>query len=314
MTLFLQTVLAPASREAKTIKELFSAFNIAALAMLLFVCACVIYICFRYRRKAGDDDQPLAGHNNNFLEAAMIGLPLLILVFFFYRSVSAEAQIAPTTDSKKIPDVIITAHQWWWEVQYPKNHVIAANEIHLPVGRPILMEMRSADVIHDWWVPSFGNKIDLIPDIKNYLRLNIIKPGTFMGACSEFCGAEHAWMRIKVIAEMPEKFNMWLQNNGSLSAPVTDSISKTGAMLFQEKSCAGCHRIGGTDADMKIGPDLTHLAGRQDILTGLLVNNRTNLAKWIGHAQEVKPGAYMPDFSLSKDSLTALVHYLSLLE
>lgn len=218
--------------------------------------------------------------------------------------------VSPEVPKNRQPDVVITGHQWWWEVDYPAAHVVTANEVHLPVGKKLLMEMRSADVIHDWWVPQLGNKMDLVPDRSNYLWLNIHKPGKYIGACSEFCGAQHAWMRINVIAQTESDFNKWLAANAKAAPAPSDSVAIRGAELFQSKTCASCHRIQGTAATSNVGPDLTHIAARHSLLTGLMENNKDNLFKWISHPQEIKPGAHMPDFNMDKDSVTAIVHYL----
>lgn len=222
--------------------------------------------------------------------------------------------VSPPVPKDRVPDVIITGHQWWWEVDYPAAHVVTANEVHLPVGKRLLMQMRSADVIHDWWVPELGNKMDLIPGQSNYLWLDITKPGIYAGACSEFCGAQHAWMRIKVIAQDEKDFNKYLAANANDAVKPTDSLAIKGAELFQSKTCASCHRIQGTAANANVGPDLTHLAGRDEILTGLLKNSEANLFKWVDHPQDIKPGAHMPDFNFKKDTLNAIVHYLNQLK
>ncbi len=202
----LQSVNNPASQEAEKIHTLFNYFNIAAAGMLLLVGFLIVYICIKFRHRKGDSSEPKQTTGNKKLEALMIGGPTLLLVFFFYQTVAVMNSVSPPVDKNRQPDVVITGHQWWWEVDYPKANVVTANEVHLPVGKPLLMEMRSADVIHDWWVPELGNKMDLIPTKSNYLSLNINKPGTYIGACSEFCGAEHAWMRINVIAQTQERF------------------------------------------------------------------------------------------------------------
>lgn len=218
--------------------------------------------------------------------------------------------VSPSVPKNRQPDIVITGHQWWWEVAYPASNVVSANEVHLPVGKQLLMEMRSADVIHDWWVPELGNKMDLIPNHPNYLWLNIHKPGKYIGACSEFCGAQHAWMRINVIAQTESDFNKWLAANAKDAVQPTDELAMKGAELVQSKSCGSCHRIVGTAATSNVGPDLTHLASRHSLLTGLMENNENNLFKWISHPQQIKPGAHMPDFNMDKDSVNAIVHYL----
>ena len=305
-----QSVEHPASRQADKITRLFNDFNVAAAGMLLLVGFLIVYICIRFRQRKGDSLQPEKESSNKKLEALMIGGPALLLVFFFYQTVSVMNAVNPAVSRSRQPDVIITGHQWWWEIDYPKAHVVTANEVHLPVGRPLVMEMRSADVIHDWWVPELGNKMDLVPGQKNYLSLDITRPGTYIGACSEFCGAQHAWMRIKVIAQSPAVFHNWLAENAKNAAEPADTLAHIGARLFQAKTCANCHRIQGTAATATIGPDLTHLALRKDILTGLMKNNQQDLFKWVDQPQKVKPGAHMPDFKFKKDSVNAIVHYL----
>lgn len=312
--ILLQAVMNPASNQADRINRLFNYFNIAAGLMLLLVISLIIYVCIKFKAKKGDNNDPVQTSGNKKLEAAMIGIPTLLLVFFFYQTVTTMNAVSPEVTKNRQPDVIITGHQWWWEVYYPATNVYAANEVHLPVGKQLLMEMRSADVIHDWWVPELGNKMDLVPNHPNYLWLNIHKPGKYFGACSEFCGAQHAWMRITVIAQTKNDFDHWIASNVKLAAQPTDELANTGAALFQAKSCGSCHRIAGTAAITNVGPDLTHLASRQTLLTGLMVNNENNLFKWISHPQNVKPGAHMPDFNMDKDSIKAIVHYLEFLK
>ncbi len=307
---FLQSVENPASQQADRINRLFNYFNIAAAGMLILVIFLIVYICIKFKQKKDDTDEPLQTSKNTKLEAAMIGIPTLLLAFFFYQTITTMNAVSPDVPKGRHPDVIITGHQWWWEVDYPNANVMAANEVHLPVGKQLLMEMRSADVIHDWWVPQLGNKIDLVPGRSNYLWLNIQKPGTYIGACSEFCGAQHAWMRINVIAQTESDFNKWLAANKEDAVQPTGELAIKGSELVQSKSCASCHRIIGTAATSNVGPDLTHLASRQTLLTGLMKNNKNTLFKWISDPQEVKPGAHMPDFNMDQDSVKAIVSYL----
>jgi cytochrome c oxidase subunit 2 len=209
-------------------------------------------------------------------------------------------------------DVVITGHQWWWEVQYPAAHLITANEIHLPVGKTLLLKLLSGDVIHDWWVPELGNKMDMVPNRDNYIWLTINKPGTYYGTCSEFCGAQHAHMMIRVVAQPDQDYQSWLQSNQQAALPAV-SRSK-GAQVFNSLSCADCHRIQGTPAMGSAGPDLTHVASRQTLLSGMLINNESNLEAWLRDPQKVKPGANMPKFLLSDSTLKALVAYLNSLK
>lgn len=309
--IFLQFVTRPASRQADEINRLFNFFNIAAAGMLLLVIGLVIYICVKFRSKT-DDPAEKQGKKNGKLEALMIGGPALLVLFFLYETITTMAAVAPAVDlSKATPDIIITAHQWWWEAEYPHDKVFTANEIHLPAGRPLLMEMRSADVIHDWWVPELGNKIDMVPGMNNYLSLFIKQPGKYSGTCSEFCGAEHAWMRIRVVAETDEDFHHWIDSNKTAAKFPVDSLALTGEKLFMEKTCVNCHRIAGTEAAGIAGPDLTHVSARRELLTGILINNEANLFNWINHPQQIKPAAKMPELIMDRDSIKAIAHYLA---
>jgi cytochrome c oxidase subunit 2 len=281
--------------------------------MLLLVIGLVIFICVRYRAK-GDPSEGAQTTGNKSLEALMIGVPILLLGWFFFQSVGTARAVAPASDNTRKPDVVITGHQWWWEVAYPGYGVITANEVHLPVGKHILMEMRSADVIHDWWVPELGNKTDLVPGNKTYLSVDIMRPGDYLGTCSEFCGAQHAWMRIRVVAQRPADFAVWLAANAKTALPPTDSLSREGAASFQAMTCASCHRIGGTPAVADAGPDLTHVGSRRELLTGILPTSEADLRSWISDPQRIKPGARMPDFILSRDSIAAIAHYLEQLK
>jgi cytochrome c oxidase subunit 2 len=310
----LQSVEHPVSFQAEKISRLFNAFNIAASVVLLLIIVLVAYICIRYRQRRSDQGEGSQTTGNKLLEAVMILAPAALLGWFYYESVRTEKAIAPAVSASRRPDLIITGHQWWWEVEYPAAGVTTANEVHLPTGRHLLLEMRSADVIHDWWVPELGNKTDLIPGTKNYLWLDIKRAGEYTGACSEFCGAEHAWMRIHVIAESEEDFGRWLDKNESAAVQPSDSVSRAGVLLFQTKTCANCHRIGGTPANAGIGPDLTHVAARKEMLTGLLPMDEGSLAAWIADPQQIKPGARMPDLKLNKDDVTAIAHYMAQLK
>lgn len=248
------------------------------------------------------------------MEIVMVGVPVLLVITFFILTVKTMKEVLPEADSKAIPDAIVTAHQWWWEVEYPATGVHAANEIHLPVGRKILLRFRSADVVHDWWVPQLGNKMDIVPGRENYLWLTIKKPGLYEGACSEFCGQQHAWMRIHVYAESPAIYTTWLTTHAHNAINPSGTEALLGATIFQQKSCGNCHRIGGTTAIGTAGPDLTHFASRHTILTGMLTNTTGNVDKWLADPQKVKPGAYMPDFNFDKNSRQALVTYLTQLK
>ena len=240
----------------------------------------------------------------------MIGIPTLLVAIFLYLNIKTINLVEPD-HKNETPDVIITAHQWWWEASYPSSNVITANEIHLPVKKKILLKLLAADVIHDWWIPQFGNKMDMVPNQENFLWINIKKPGEYYGVCSEFCGAQHTHMRLKVVAQSEEDYQNWLLQH---QQPAMNAASFGGAQLFISKTCGNCHRINGTAARGTVGPDLTHLGSRQTLLAGLLENNIQNLENWIKDPQQIKPGAYMPDFHLDDSTVKSIAVYLNSLK
>ncbi len=231
--------------------------------MLIVVLTIYISFKFRWRENAGE---PTQHTGNGQMEWMMVGIPLALVTVFFLWSMKTINIIMPPRGTH-VPDIVITGHQWWWEASYTGTNVITANEIHLPAGKPFLLQLNSADVIHDWWIPAFGAKMDMIPGMDNYLWMTVLKPGNYEGACSEFCGQQHAWMRIRVIAEDSIGYQHWLINQ-SLRADGTDNDEKMGAALFAEASCSSCHRIRGTGSSGIEGPDLTHFGSRGTMLAG----------------------------------------------
>jgi cytochrome c oxidase subunit II len=308
---FLQSVLHSASTQSKEINKLFGTFTIAAVLLLLFVSCFIIYICIRFRDRPGNP-LPMQIGRNNRIELLMFLFPTLMIGLFLTLTIRTIHKVMQPAQGR--PDVIVTGHQWWWEVYYPATDVTAANEIHLPVNKNLLIEFHSADVVHDWWVPEFGNKMDVIPGRNNHVWLNITNPGNYIGACSEFCGAEHAWMRIKVFAEDETAYNTWLEANKRTANIPSDDVAMKGMLLFQSASCGSCHRISGTLAKADIGPDLSHIFSRTTMLSGMMAMTEENLHAWISDPQMVKPDSKMPNFIFSKDSVDAVVHYLTQLK
>jgi cytochrome c oxidase subunit 2 len=298
-----QNILHSSTRQAEQINHIEHYFFIAAGFVLLLVIGLTSYILIRFRESKAADKRIMPG---KIWELPMLIFPTALVALFLYLSITTMSDINPDAGDK-VPDVVITAHQWWWQATYPGD-IEAANEIHLPAGKPLLLKLVTADVVHDWWIPQFGNKMDIIPMQDNYLWLTIKEPGEYYGTCSEFCGLQHANMRIKVIAETQVKFDEWLERN---KQPVSANTNNTiGANLFTAKTCGDCHRIEGTSAKGNTGPDLTHIGSRTTLLAGMSINNNDNLKRWLKSPQYVKPGAYMPDFLLPDSSIDRLTDYL----
>ena len=232
---------------------------------------------------------------------------LLVASIFTGRALSAgEARDAVT--------VRVTGNQWWWDVEYddvsPARRIRTANEIHVPVGRPVLVQTLARDVIHSFWVPALNGKKDTIPDHPSSLWIQADRPGVFAGQCAEFCGYQHAHMRLLIIAEPPEAFEAWRTAQRASAPDPADDLTRRGRDVFLTGSCALCHTVRGTPAGARTGPDLTHLASRATLGAGTMPNTTGHLAGWIVDPQGIKPGVRMPSASVTADDLQALLAYL----
>ncbi|MGC1107487.1 MAG: cytochrome c oxidase subunit II [Candidatus Acidiferrales bacterium] len=303
----------PASTLAQPIAHLFLIMGIVMMAILLLVTSLVLYASFRYRRRPGANE-PRQEFGRKGLEVAWTIAPLLLLVYIFTVTVQAMHRSDPGISTDRQPDMVIVGHQWWWEARYTSSHVVAANEIHIPVGKLLLVRLESADVIHDWWVPQLGRKMDAIPGHPNLFWIEADVPGTYLGTCSEYCGAEHAWMRIRVIAQSPVDFERWSEHQLDIPSQSYTGDAALGARLFQELTCADCHTISGTPARADIGPNLTHMAERQTLAAGRLENTPANLEQWLSNPQAIKPGIHMPNFEMTPDQVRDLTAYLETLK
>jgi len=306
---FFSQLFASSSTEAYDINTLFLRYLILAGFILSLVAALVIISAIKFRSKK-QPKEPNQIFGNKKLEITWTILPLIAVTFFFVLTVITMQDINQPIDKNKEPDIVVIAHQWWWDFKYPKEGIRTANELHIPAGKKLLMQIRSADVIHSWWVPALGRKTDAVPGRINYGWIEADSAGIYNGTCSEYCGMEHAWMLIKVIAENQKDYKEWVKHNKAAAPVPTDSLAVQGALIFQKKTCANCHAIKGTPADVHIGPDLTHMASRTTLLSGMKKNTETNLRAWLKDPQKIKQGAHMPNFRLSKHELNALVTYL----
>jgi len=302
----------PASTLAQPITHLFLVLGFVMVAILLLVTVLVLYASFRFRQRPGAS-QPEQNFGRTGLEIAWTVAPFLLLVYIFTVTVHTLHGADPEVSADRQPDVVIVGHQWWWEARYASSHVVASNEIHIPVGKLLLVRLESADVIHDWWVPQLGRKMDAVPGHPNHFWLEADAPGTYLGTCAEYCGAEHAWMRIRVIAQSEADFESWSEHQLEIPAQPDTGEAAQGAQLFQQLTCADCHTISGTSATANIGPNLTHLAERQTLATGRLENTPANLAQWLSDPQAVKPDVHMPNFEMTTDQVHDLTAYLETL-
>ncbi len=214
--------------------------------------------------------------------------------------------------------ISVTGEQWWWRVHYelPDGEVVElANEIHLPVGEPVRFVLTSPDVIHSFWIPSLGGKMDMIPGRVTYLTLEPTRTGVFRGACAEYCGAAHAMMSFFTVVQEREDFDAWLAHQATPAQAPTDPTARLGRDVFLASGCGACHAIRGTEADGVLGPDLTHVGSRLSLAAATLPNEPDDFLRWIAHTKEIKPDVHMPAFDmLPPPDLRALAVYLKGLE
>ncbi|MEA2827715.1 MAG: cytochrome c oxidase subunit [Actinomycetota bacterium] len=247
-----------------------------------------------------------------FIWAGGIVAPVVILAILAVVTVTTTRDVRRAQDGEL--QVEVTAKRWWWDVRYPESGVATADEIHIPVGRPIDVVLRSDNVVHSFWVPQLAGKLDAVPGQTNHLRFQASTPGTYLGECAEYCGLQHARMGFIVIADAPADFDRWLARRSGAGTGPTSEATAEGQLVFMREACAGCHAIRNTQATATLGPDLSDFGSRQWIGSVTLPNTRGNLAGWISNSQTIKPGNLMPPISLEPDELDALVAYLESLK
>ncbi|MBD7940028.1 cytochrome c oxidase subunit II [Brevundimonas guildfordensis] len=243
-----------------------------------------------------------------------LAFPVVVLtaLLIYGLSVTARVSDAPRDGEMRVR---VTGEMWWWRVAYlddqGRETVQDANEVHIPVGRPVVIELESADVIHSLWVPRLGGKTDMIPGRRNFMRIQADAPGVYAGQCAEYCGGPHALMGFVVVAHAEADFAAWQAKQAAPAAP----SALPGAGVFSASGCGACHTIRGTEANGLAGPDLTHVGSRQTLGAGILPNNQGTMAGWIADSQGIKPGNRMPSYPvLTGRELRDLAGYLDSLK
>lgn len=320
-----QSAVDPAGPQSGRIDALWWSFF--WLLGAIFVIVMVFMLLTLTRRHRGFEQEPLEGRHKaseetesrlrRVVAGATITTIVILLVLIVASSVTGKAN--SELQNKKNPlTVQVTGTQWWWQIEYvtadPSQRVTTANEIHIPVGRPVQIRGESNDVIHSFWVPNLNGKRDLIPSHVTTEWMEADHPGSYRGQCAEFCGLQHAHMAIWVVAESQDKFDAWLKAQLQPAAiPQTPGQIK-GEQVFMNHACIYCHRIQGTPAAGQSGPDLTHFGSRRGIAANTLPNTMGNLAGWILDPQTIKPGNHMATIEVSSTDLQPLVEYLESLK
>lgn len=298
--------LRPHSPQAQAIVSLFGQYLVVAAVIFAVVAALVVYALVRYRARPGASEPPQS-HGSRAAEITWTAIPLVIVLGLFVLTVRTMAFVDAPQEPTRAPDVVITGHQWWWLAEYPGG-AVTANEIHIPAGRRLLARVDAADVIHDFWAPQLGRKIDAIPGREGYLWLEADTPGVYQGTCSEFCGMQHAGMHFQVIAEPEGDFHAWLVRQAAPPAP-PEGLAAEGERLFRDHKCGDCHAVSPSDTRPLIGPPLTHVASRMR-LGGDRTNTSGNMALWVNDPQSIKPGNRMPDQHLPAAEVQAITAYM----
>lgn len=282
-------------------------------AVVFMVVVGMIAVGLWRKRRHDEDPRRSVSWGEPFILFAGVVIPALVLVGVFLVSLrDMSALSAPEEQTELTIDVV--GHDWWWEASYGPSGAVTANEIHIPAGRPVRIRLTTADVIHSFWVPQLQVKVDMIPGKTNEMWLEADEPGRYRGQCAEFCGLQHANMIFYVVAQPPDEFESWLDNESQPASEPESASAVRGRDVFLNSTCVGCHAIRGTDASATVGPDLTHIAGRETIAAGVIDNSRGNMALWITDPQEVKEGSTMPPTDFTEDELNDLLDYLEQLE
>ncbi|MEZ4616044.1 MAG: cytochrome c oxidase subunit II [Caldilineaceae bacterium] len=237
------------------------------------VCALLLVALLRRRRtshKVTDDDRR-AGHN--FVLWGGLIMPTVVLLVIFGLTLRTLMALSASPRPAELT-IEVVGQQWWWEVIYPDHNIVTANEIHIPVGQPVRINLRAAGVVHSFWVPQLHGKLDMIPGRTNSFSIQADSAGDYRGLCAEFCGIQHARMLFLVIAKPPAEFEQWLTQQQQMASPPTTASAQQGQAFFLETACAQCHAIAGTPAQGRLGPDLTHFASRREIGAGTYENTQ----------------------------------------
>jgi cytochrome c oxidase subunit 2 len=315
-----QSALATAGPQAAQIGTLWNVMlALCTLVWILVVGAAWIAV-LRQRRRTLDAPQlaqsPVSGGRTSRAVAIAAGLSAVGLVALVVASVTTDRALAHLAHDDAL-HIELTAHQWWWEARYdhadPSKVFTTANEMHIPVGRPVLLTLRASDVIHSFWVPSLHGKTDLIPGRINTTLLRADAPGIFRGPCAEFCGYEHAKMSLLLVADAPADYARWEDaQRQPAPAPATPELVE-GQRTFETSTCGMCHAVQGTRAQGALAPDLTHVASRLTLAAVTLDNTAANRAAWIADPQRFKPGVSMPATTLPPGQMGPLLAWLATL-
>lgn len=324
-----QDYLEPVGKGAEEADRLWNIVLAVATLVFILVEGGILFFIFKFRRRS-DKDAPVQTHGNPRAEFIWTLIPAVVLAIVAVPTVQGIFAFAEEPGGDRL-DIKVVGKQWWWQYTYPGlgadgKDLVTANELHMPTGRPVYLDMTAEDVIHSFWVPKLSGKQDVVPGRQTALTLQTDQPGEYLGQCAEYCGDSHTMMRLKVFVHTPEDFERWLdEQRRAPAAPVSNSLAAEGAELFlrgrgdntfgdpTRPACASCHAVAGTQAAGTTGPNLSHLMSRTTFAGSWLETNTGNLEIWLRNPPAVKPGSVMPNLHLTEDEIRALVAYLETL-
>ena len=310
-------IFAPASTPAKTIFGLSMFVLILTGLIFVVVAGLLVYSAAKFRdRDADAGREPAQVYGSTQIELAWTVIPVLIVFVLFLATARVIHAVQDAPKPAAALDVTVVGHQFWWEFRYPKLGIVTANELHIPASdpahpTPAFLKLLSADTDHSFWVPELGGKTDLIPNRVNEMWLDPPRPGIYLGQCAQYCGTQHAKMLLRVSVDSPADFAAWVSSQQQTAAK--DAQAGAGKRVFETTACINCHTVGGTAANGRFGPDLTHLMSRSTLASGAAENTPANLRLWIRKPDAIKPGSLMPAMKLTDADLNAVTAYLETL-
>ena len=305
-----QDTLEPNGPVARQIDNLMNPVFVVAGVIFVLVEGLVLLAVLKFRSRP-DAPEPQQIHGNTRLEVGWTLAPALILVAVAVPTIATIFDIARKPAGAL--NVTVIGHQFWWEYRYDDLGVVTANELRMPVGRPVELTLNSEDVIHSYWIPALAGKTDVVPGRDNRMHLEADAPGEYLGQCAEFCGDSHANMRAKAIAMTPQDFDAWVASQRTPGAtPAPGSPAEEGLTVFNQRGCGSCHTVEGVSTGT-LGPNLTHFATRTSFAGSIFENTDANLRTWLADPQGVKPGNKMviPGGRLEPDEIDKLIAYLN---
>jgi cytochrome c oxidase subunit 2 len=315
------SIFAPTSTPANSIYGL--ALFVLAVTGTIFTIVFIqlLYAAVKFRSRSDDDRrEPLQIYGSDQLELAWTVLPALIVIVLFMTSARV---IHAVQDARRPPgaiEVTVIGHQFWWEYRYPQYGFVTANELHVPVSdladpKPTFLQLLSADTDHSFWIPRLAGKTDLIPNHPNSTWIDPHETGLYVGQCAQYCGTQHAKMLLRAYVDSRADFDRWVsaQQQAAREDTPMSPEAQEGRRVFNSTACINCHAVGGTVANGRFGPDLTHLISRETIASGAAPNTPANLRLWIQNPAAIKPGALMPAMNLTDQELDEVTAYMTTL-